>query len=119
MKPTKEQMKAKAIELMEKLDIYKPYVKDFKENDLVCYFEHYGGFWVFQEPKLQEKLKTSSFLSFSFYNIQNRNAIHVDFRKVGRTIYELKTDEFSVYQIIFGSYPNLYPFVRFNALYIV
>lgn len=57
MKPTKEQMKAKAIELMEKLDIYKPYIKDFKENDLVCYFEHYGGFWAFQEPKLQEKLK--------------------------------------------------------------
>ena len=57
MKPTKEQMKEKAMELMEKLDIYKPYVKDFKENDFVCYFEHYGGFWAFQEPKLQEKLK--------------------------------------------------------------
>ena len=46
-----------AIELMEKLDIYKPYIKDFQQNNLVCYFEHYGGFWAFQEPKLQEKLK--------------------------------------------------------------
>ena len=44
--------KEKAIEIMKKMDIYKPYIKGFKENDRVCFFEKFGGFWIDQEPEL-------------------------------------------------------------------
>ena len=30
--------KEKAIEIMKKMDIYKPYIKGFRENDKVCFF---------------------------------------------------------------------------------
>ena len=49
--------KEKAIELLKKLDIYKPYIQGFKESDRVCYFENYGGFWIDQEPELYAKMK--------------------------------------------------------------
>lgn len=35
----KEQQRTRAIELMEKLNIYKPYIKAFKEKGTVCVFE--------------------------------------------------------------------------------
>lgn len=57
MKTTNNQRKIKAIELMKKLDIYKPYIKGFKEENNVCYFENYGGFWAYQEPELINKIK--------------------------------------------------------------
>ena len=49
--------KDKALELMKRLDIYKQYIKDFKEKDLVCYFERFAGFWDFQNPELEAKRK--------------------------------------------------------------
>lgn len=49
--------KDKALELMKKLDIYKPYIKGFKDNDYVCFFERFGGFWDYQEPELEAKRK--------------------------------------------------------------
>ena len=49
--------KEKAIEIMKKMDIYKPYIKGFKENDQVCFFEQFGGFWIDQEPELYAKMK--------------------------------------------------------------
>ena len=49
--------KEKAIEIMEKLDIYKPYIKGFKEENKVCFFEGFGGFWVDQEPEIEKKMK--------------------------------------------------------------
>ena len=49
--------KEKAIEIMKKMDIYKPYFKGFKENDQVCFFEMFGGFWIDQEPELYAKMK--------------------------------------------------------------
>ncbi len=52
-----EERKIKAIELMKKLDIYKPYIKGFKENNDVCFFESFGGFWAWQEPEIYEKMK--------------------------------------------------------------
>ena len=52
-----ELKKAKAIEFMKQLDIYKPYVKGFEEENLVCFFENYGGFWTYQEPQLYYKMK--------------------------------------------------------------
>ena len=54
---TQEQRKVKAIEFMKKLDIYKPYIKGFQENDQVCFFEMFGGFWVDQEPEVYAKMK--------------------------------------------------------------
>ena len=57
MNTTKEQRKEQAIKLMEQLKIYKPYIDGFKKNDQVCFFESYGGYWVYQEPELFEKIK--------------------------------------------------------------
>ena len=52
-----EQRKEKALELMKTLDIYKPYRDGFKEDDQVCFFEGFGGFWVYQEPEIERKMK--------------------------------------------------------------
>lgn len=53
----KQEMKEKAIELLEELDIYKPYIRGFKNKGDVCYFENFGGFWAYQESELMEKIK--------------------------------------------------------------
>lgn len=57
MNTTKEQKKEKALEVLKKLDIYKPYIKGFDEEDKVCFFERYGGYWVYQEPEIERKMK--------------------------------------------------------------
>lgn len=57
MNITMENKKQKAIELMKKLDIYEPYIRGFEKDNLVCYFEGFGGFWVYQEPELMNKIK--------------------------------------------------------------
>ena len=49
--------KKKAIELMKKMDIYKPYIRGFEESNKICFFEQYGGYWAEQEPALYEKIK--------------------------------------------------------------
>ena len=49
--------KAKAIEIMKQMDIYKPYIEGFEKEDKVCFFEMYGGFWVYQEPEVEAKMK--------------------------------------------------------------
>lgn len=48
--------KEKALELLRRLDIYTPYIQGFKDNDRVCFFENYGGFWLDQEPAALAKL---------------------------------------------------------------
>ena len=53
----KEKQKAKAIEIMKQMDIYKPYIEGFKNEDKVCFFEQFGGFWVYQEPEVEAKMK--------------------------------------------------------------
>ena len=58
MQITIEEKKQKALELMKKLDIYKPYIKGFEKDNEVCFFEGFGGFWAYQEPELMEKIKT-------------------------------------------------------------
>lgn len=55
--PTLQEKKDKAIELMKQLGIYKPFIDDFKDRDLVCYFEQYIGYWVYQEPEIEKKMK--------------------------------------------------------------
>ena len=57
MKITNEIKKQKAIELMNKLNIYKPYIRGFENDNKVCFFENFGGFWAYQEPKLMAKIK--------------------------------------------------------------
>lgn len=49
--------KDKALELLKRLDIYKPYIKGFRDNDLVCFFERFAGFWDYQEPEIEAKRK--------------------------------------------------------------
>ena len=57
MNTTKIERKEKAIKLMEKLDIFKPYIKGFKNNDEVCFYENFGGFWAWQDEELNNKIK--------------------------------------------------------------
>ena len=46
-----------AIRAMEILGIYKPYIKGFKDSNKVCFFEGFAGFWVYQEPEVEAKMK--------------------------------------------------------------
>ena len=54
---TKEQRKQQAEKYLKQLDIYKPYIKGFMEDDNVCFYENFGGFWAYQEKELAEKIK--------------------------------------------------------------
>lgn len=49
--------KAKAVEMLKELDIYKPYIDGFKEENNVCYFERYAGYWAYQDEELMKKIK--------------------------------------------------------------
>ena len=49
--------KEKALELLKEMDIYKPYIQGFLENDEVCFFEDCGGYWLHQEPEIDRKRK--------------------------------------------------------------
>ena len=53
----KEKQKAKAIELMKQIGIYKPYIDGIEKEDQVCFFEQFAGFWVYQEPDIEAKMK--------------------------------------------------------------
>ena len=53
----KQKQKTKAIDLMKQLNIYKPYIDGFEKDDQVCFFEQFGGFWVYQEPEVEAKMK--------------------------------------------------------------
>ena len=54
---TQEQRKEQAIKYMTTLDIYKPYIRGFKESNRVCFYEQFAGFWVDQEPEVFKKMK--------------------------------------------------------------
>lgn len=55
---TKQEQKEKAIELLQTLDIYKPYINGFKsEAQKVCFYENFSGFWAYQEPFIADKIK--------------------------------------------------------------
>ncbi len=57
IQPTVQEKNDKAIELMQKLDIYTPYIQGFKDENKVCFFEMFGGYWVFQEPEIEKKMR--------------------------------------------------------------
>jgi hypothetical protein len=47
-----------AVQCLEKLDIYKPYIRKFKSKaGIPCFFENYAGFYVDQEPEIYNKMK--------------------------------------------------------------
>jgi hypothetical protein len=47
-----------AIQCLEKLDIYKPYIRKFKSKaGIPCFFENFGGYYVDQEPEIWNKVK--------------------------------------------------------------
>ena len=49
--------KEKALELLKEMDIYKPYIRGFRESDKVCFFENFEGYWLHQEPEIDRKRK--------------------------------------------------------------
>ena len=58
MNTTKEERKQKALEIMEKLGIYEGFIKDYKrDDDYVCYYENFTGFWAWQRQELLNKVK--------------------------------------------------------------
>ena len=54
---TKEERKELALKFMKQLDIYKPYIKGFENNDEVCFFERFAGYWAWQDEDLQNKIR--------------------------------------------------------------
>ena len=50
--------KEKAIECMQQLNIYKPYIKKFEKDGTVTLFERFGGYYITedQEPELLKKI---------------------------------------------------------------
>lgn len=46
-----------AIQCLKKLDIYRPYIKKFEKDDMPTFFERCAGFYLFNEPVLQDKVK--------------------------------------------------------------
>ena len=57
MNTTAQERKTKAIQLLKQLDIYEPYINGYEENDQVCFYENFAGFWVDQEPEIEAKMK--------------------------------------------------------------
>ena len=57
MKASIQTKKAKAIELMKALDIYTPYIEGFEQEDKVCFYEMFGGYWIEQEKEAYAKLR--------------------------------------------------------------
>lgn len=55
MNTTKLERKNKAIEFMKKIKIFDEYIKGYKENNDICLFEMYAGFWAYQYPELIKK----------------------------------------------------------------
>ena len=52
-----QKQKEFAISLMKKLDIYQPYIDIFEKENVVSYFEHYIGFWAYQDKELIAQVK--------------------------------------------------------------
>ena len=57
MNITREEKKEKALEIMKTLNIYMPYIKGFREENTVCYFEEFAGFWAYQDTELMQKVQ--------------------------------------------------------------
>lgn len=92
--PTLQEKKDKAIELMKRLDIFKPFIDDFKDRDLVCYFERYIGYWVYLSRIQLRSLRHNA------RNIEHRRALELSYspelsRRMGRPY--LQTEQRRIY----------------------
>ena len=54
---TKEEMKQEAVRYLILLGIFKPYINGFENKDMICFFEEFGGYWLYQEPEIAAKVK--------------------------------------------------------------
>ena len=77
-----------ALNIMKRLDIYKPYIEGFDKEDRVCFFENFGGFWVFQEPEVEAFLIVPNYPEEWDDLIYSENRNHTVFAYVWN-----KTDE--------------------------
>lgn len=57
MKITLEEKKIEAIKALKQLDVYQPYITGFANENNICYFEGYAGFWAYQNEELMAKIK--------------------------------------------------------------
>lgn len=59
MRITIEEKKVKALQLMEELDIYKPYRDKFAEDGTITLFESFAGYYIGEdnEPELLKKIR--------------------------------------------------------------
>ena len=54
----RQQQKEVAIKLMETMDLYKPYIKAFKEKCIITLYEDYAGFYIEEtEQELLDNIK--------------------------------------------------------------
>ena len=56
-KPTLQERKTKAIEIMKKMEIYQPYIEEFDKNNQITYFERGMGYWVNADSELYQRIK--------------------------------------------------------------
>lgn len=113
MKADKTKQKAKALELLQQLYIYSPYIKKFNVDGTVYVFESFGGSNVNENPELAKAVKqfeeksdclvyavTHEYLDFgecySFLCVSNyeENWIHA--------LRQLSEEEFSVYAYVWN-----------------
>lgn len=100
-----EKKKEKAIELLEELEIYKPYINAFKKENRLCYFENsYAGFWVDENPELLDKVR-------KFEEIHNClvYAVTHEFTKFGELYnFLFVPDQEAYWDFLIESYPEEY-----------
>ena len=53
----KLQRKELAVECMQRLGIYKPYISKFKSCGQVTQFENFGGYYIDRESELEAKIR--------------------------------------------------------------
>ena len=53
----REKQKEVAIRLMITMDVYKPYIKAFKDEGTICLYEQYGGYYIEEGDELYNKVK--------------------------------------------------------------
>lgn len=57
MNTTKEQRKQEAIKNLKRLGVCDGFIEAFEEHDYACMYENHFGYWAFQYPELQAKIK--------------------------------------------------------------
>ena len=80
-----------AIQCLEKLNIYKPYINKFKSSKTIpTFFENYAGFYADQEPELMNKIKEieSEYKNIEKFLVEAPSLHEIFISKVGETYEE-------------------------------